>query len=108
MIITLTYLKDLAGKNQLQQLCNANQSHLTYDIKIVDHIICQYENHPSVRHIKKNIKTSQNSTCSLLTISEQEVKQILKELSIEKSTGVDMMPPKSVKLAVNYLRRPLS
>ena len=51
---------------------------------------------------KKERKTHpQNSTCSLLTISEQEVKKILKELSTEKSVGVDMIPPKLVKLAAN-------
>ena len=41
-----------------------------------------------------NVKTSQRSTTSVLTISGQEVKKILKALSIEKSTGVDMMPPR--------------
>ena len=86
----------------------AKQSHLTDDIKIVDHIVCHYEDRPSIRHIKKNVKTPKNSTCSLLTISEQEVKKILKELSTEKSAGVDIMPPKLVKLAANYLAGPLS
>ena len=66
----------------------AKQSYLTDDIKIIHHII---------RHIKKTLKPAQNSTCSLLTISEQEVKKILKELSTEKA-GVDMIPPKLVKL----------
>ena len=86
----------------------AKQSLLTDDIKIVDHIVCHYEDHPSVRHIKKNVKTPQNSTCSLLTISEQEVKKILNELSTEKSAGVDTIPPKLVRLAANYLTGPLS
>ena len=71
----------------------AKQSYLTDDIKIIHHII---------RHIKKTLKPAQNSTCSLLTISEQEVKKILKVLSTKKSTVVDMMPPKLVKLAANY------
>ena len=44
----------------------------------------------------------------MLTISEQDVKKILKELSTEKPTGVDMMPPKLVQLAANYLNEPLS
>ena len=79
------------------------QSYLTDGIKIVDHIICHYEDHSSVRYI-----TKRNSTCSLLTISEQEVKKILKELSTEKLTRVDMMPSELVKLAANYLARPLS
>ena len=77
----------------------AKQSYLTDDIKIVHHII---------RHIKRTLKTAQNSTCSLLTISEQDVKKILKVLSTKKLTVVDMMPPKLVELAANYLARPLS
>ena len=44
----------------------------------------------------------------MLTISEQEVKKILKELSTEKSAGVDTIPPKLVRLAANYLAGPLS
>ena len=86
----------------------AKQSYLTNDIKIVVHIVRHYEDHPSVRHIKKNVKTPQNSTCFLLRISEQEVKKILKELSTEKSAGVDTIPPKLVKLAANYLAETLS
>ena len=46
--------------------------------------------------------------CSLLAISEHEVKKKRKELSTEKSTGVDMTPPKLVKLAENYLAWPPS
>ena len=33
----------------------AKQSYLTDDIKILDHVIRHYEDHPSVRHIKKNL-----------------------------------------------------
>ena len=54
----------------------AKQSYLIDDLKIVDHIIRHYEDHPSVRHIKKKVKTPQNSTCSLLAISVQVVKKI--------------------------------
>ena len=42
----------------------------------------------------------------MLTISEQEVKNILQEVSAEKSAGVDTIPPKLVKLAANYLAGP--
>ena len=86
----------------------AKQSHLTDDIKIVDHIVRHYEDHPSVRHIKKNVKTPQNSTCSLIAISEQEAKKILKKLSTEIINGVDTIPLTLVKLAANYLVGPLS
>ena len=74
----------------------AKQSYLTGGIKIVDHITHPYEDHPSVRYIKKNVKTPQNSTSSLLTISKKEVKKIINESSTEKSVGVDMMPPSSL------------
>ena len=67
----------------------AKQSYSTNDIQIVDHIIRHYEDHPSVRHIKKNVNPpppppkKKNSACSLLTISEQDVKKILKDSSTE-------------------------
>ena len=35
----------------------ARESSLTVDIKIVDHIIRHFEDDPSVRHIKRKIKT---------------------------------------------------
>ena len=50
----------------------AKQSYLTDDIKIVSYITHHYEDHPSVRHVKNNVKTPKNSTFSLLSISEQE------------------------------------
>ena len=34
----------------------AKQSYLTDDIKIIDHVTRHYEDHPSGRHIKKNVK----------------------------------------------------
>ena len=55
---------------------------------------------------KKSTSNLQDS--SLLSISEQEVKKMLNALSTEKSAGVYIMPPKSFKLAVNYLVRPLA
>ena len=100
MIITLYIGQRSCWK---QPISVAKQSYLTDDIKIVNHIIRHYEDHPSVKHIKKNIKTPQNSNCYLLAISENEVKKKPKELSTEKSTGVDMTPPKLVQLAESYL-----
>ena len=39
----------------------AKQSYLTDDIKIVDHVIRHYEDHPSIRHIKKLTSSPSNS-----------------------------------------------
>ena len=33
----------------------AKQNYLADDIKISDHIVRHYEDHPSVRHIRKNV-----------------------------------------------------
>ena len=55
----------------------------------------------------------------MLPISEQEFSKIFKELSKEKSTGVDIIidiidvivdiiPPKLITLVANYWARPLS
>lgn len=60
----------------------AKQSYLTDDLKIVDHIICDYEDYPSVKHISTK--------------------------STEKSTGVNLIPSRLVKLAASYLVGPLS
>ena len=34
----------------------AKQNLVTDDIKIVDHIACHYQDHPSVRYIKRTLK----------------------------------------------------
>ena len=47
-------------------------------------------------------------TSSLLKLYKPEVKNILNELTTDKSTVVDMMHPKLVKLTANYLARLLS
>ena len=36
----------------------AKQNHITDDIKIVDHIVRHYEDHPSRKHIERNVKPS--------------------------------------------------
>ena len=40
----------------------AKQSHLTDDIKIVNHIVRHYEDHPSLRYIKKTLTLIENRT----------------------------------------------
>ena len=54
----------------------ANQSYLTDFSTTVDHIIHHHEDHPSIRYIKTNLETPQNSTSSLSPISEQEVNSL--------------------------------
>ena len=49
----------------------AKQSYLTDEIKTVGNIIRHYEDHPSIIKIKKNVKSPQNSPCSLLAIKSK-------------------------------------
>ena len=49
----------------------AKQSYLTDEIKTVGYIIRHYEDHPSIIKIKKNVKSPQNSPCSLLAIKSK-------------------------------------
>ena len=56
---------------------------------------------------KRTLNTPLNFPVSLLPISEKKARKILKALGTEKSAGVYMMAPKLVKLASNYLDRPL-
>ena len=52
---------------------------------------------------KRTLKPPKNSTCSFLTISEQEVKKVLKELGTKKSVEVDTIPPKLVKYLLSCI-----
>ena len=58
-------------------------------------IINLHEDHPSIRHLKNNVKPQQNPTTSLIPTPE-------------KLAGVDLMLPKLVSLAPNYQARPVS
>ena len=61
------------------------QGDLTNDNTIVNHIVHHFEDHLSIRTMKNNIKSPQNSKVSLLPISELKVQKIIKALSTKKS-----------------------
>ena len=75
------------------------------------HLICKtFENHQSIKEIRKNLIESappmQSKTQAF--VSSEHVKKLLKNIDEKKSTGIDQNPPKLVELSADILGTPLS
>ena len=85
-----------------------------FDKKMVLHnIIRKYENHSSITKIKSSMPvkshlSSNNTLASVRRVTSDEVNLILKSLNAKKASGTDKIPIKLVKLASNYLSKPLA
>ena len=85
-----------------------------FDKKMVLHnIIRKYENHSSITKIKNSMPvkshlSSNNTLASVRQVTSDEVNLILKSLNAKKASGTDKIPTKLVKLASNYLSKPLA
>ena len=72
----------------------------------LDHIIRQFNNHPSILKIKE--KHPCPSVFSLSNATEDDILRILLSLDITKGAGYDTLPPKVIKLAADIIAKPLS
>ena len=72
----------------------------------LDHIIRQFNNHPSILKIKE--KHPCPSIFSLSNATEDDILRILLSLHITKGAGYDTLPPKAIKLAADIIAKPLS
>ena len=75
-------------------------------VQSVRDIVISYKNHPSIIKIKQVVNRSNVSDSerfSVKTISESEIKDLLKNLDIKKASGIDTIPPKLVKLSADFL-----
>ena len=85
-----------------------------FDKRMVLHnIIKKYENHSSIIKIKNSMSvkshlSSNNTLASVRQVTSDEVNLILKSLNAKKASGTDKIPTKLVKLASNYLSKPLA
>ena len=66
------------------------------------------KNHPSIIKIKQvvngsNVSHSERLRFSFKTINESEIKDLLKNVDIKKTGGIDTIPPKLVKLSAHFL-----
>ena len=65
-----------------------------------------YENHPSILQIKQNICSSSfhvKEKFRFHFVNEIEIKKLIQGLNPKKATGIDTIPPKLIKVAVEFL-----
>ena len=75
------------------------------------HLICKtFENHQSIKEIRRNLIESAPPTQSKnqAFVSSEHVKKLLKNIDQKKYTGIDKIPPKLVQLSADILSTPLS
>ena len=77
------------------------------DSDAIDRIIKSYQNHPSVLKIKNKFGSDLNSF-DFQQIKAPEVKNLLKEIDIKKAVGVDIIPPKLIKIGADIIAEPLT
>ena len=76
--------------------------------RIVSNNIKKYENHSSINMSVKSHLSSNNTLASARRVTSDEVNLILKSLNTKKASGTDKIPTKLVKLASNFLSKPLA
>ena len=65
-----------------------------------------YENHPSILQVKQNICSSSfhvKEKFRFHFVNEIEIKKLIQGLNPKKATGIDTIPPKLIKVAVEFL-----
>ena len=75
-------------------------------VQSVRDIFNSYKNHPSNIKIKQVVNGSDDSYSerfSFNSVSENEIKDLLKNLDVKKASDIDTMPPKLVKLSADFL-----
>ena len=79
----------------------------TYQTPIlIEKIVEYYKEHQSIKQIKETCNNPTNFTFT--EVKCDEILTLLKNLNIKKSSGVDTIPPKLVKLASNFISAPLT
>ena len=73
---------------------------------LIDHILQQYEAHPSI--VKINKLDIRLDSFTFNEVSNEEVLKLLKDVNPKKSVGIDTIPPFFVKLAADLLAKPFT
>ena len=99
------YVNIVEKSSGVKPTCLSEISHKT-NSDIITHILTKHKNHPSVSKIKDN--NTSNEIFQFHEIEEKDIKNIFHEINPKKSTGVDQIPPKLVKLSSDYLIAPIT
>ena len=101
--------------NIVERSCGTNPTNIAKEQEIEDNkkaveVICKsFANHESVKAIKEN-NITKNLTAGnshLPKVSACDVEQLLRNAD-SKSTGIDKIPPKLIKLSAKVLSQPLA
>ena len=77
---------------------------------ILHSVIDRYKNHPSILKIKSEVSSKSCSDSDFsrnILVTSDEVEKILKSLNPKKAAGTDRLPIKLIKLASEFLSKPL-
>ena len=68
------------------------------------HLICKTsKNHQSIKEIKRNLSAQPTQSKTQTFVSSEHMRKLLKNIDQKKSTGIDIIPPKLVKLSADIL-----
>ena len=73
---------------------------------VIDSIIDKYKEHPSIELIKVNLP--EQNTFTFRKSPKDDIIKIIKGLDSTAATGIDMIPPKLVKIALDIITEPLT
>ena len=102
--------------NIVERSCGTNPTNIAKEQEIEDNkkaveVICKsFANHESIKAIKEN-NIAKNLTAGnshLPQVSACDVEQFLRNIDSKKSTSIDKIPPKLIKLSANVLSKPLA
>ena len=102
--------------NSVERFCGTKPTNVAKEQEIEDNkkaveVICKsFANLQSIKAIKEN-NIAKNLTVGnshLPQVSACDVEQILRNIDNKKSTGIDKIPPKPIKLSAKVLRKSLS
>ena len=102
--------------NIVEHSCGTKPTNVAKEQEIEDNkktveVICKsFANHESIKAIKEN-NITKNLTAGNShppQVSACDAEQLLRNIGSKKSTGIDMIPPKLIKLSVKVLSKPLA
>ena len=101
--------------NIVERSCGTKPTNVAKEQEIEDNkkaveVICKsFANHESIKAIKEN-NIAKNLTAGnshLPKVSACDVEQLLRNIDSKKSTGIDKIPPKLIKLPAKVISKPL-
>ena len=102
--------------NIVERSCGTKPTNVAKEQEIEDNkkaveVICKlFANHESIKALKENytVKSLTMGNSHLLKVSTCEVEQLLRNIDRKKSTGINKIPPKLLKLSAKVLSKPLT